>query len=66
MLRWALLFLVISVIAAILGVWPVAFLAKEIAWVLFVVFLALFLVALVMVPFCRPAPSTAVAAVDSH
>jgi uncharacterized membrane protein YtjA (UPF0391 family) len=56
MLRWALLFLVISVIAAILGVWPVAFLAKEIAWVLFVVFLALFLVALVMGRATPPPP----------
>jgi uncharacterized membrane protein YtjA (UPF0391 family) len=56
MLRWALLFLVISIIAAILGIWPVAWLAKEIAWVLFVIFLALFLIALVLGRGAAPPP----------
>jgi uncharacterized membrane protein YtjA (UPF0391 family) len=48
MLRWALLFLVIAIIAAILGLWPVAWLAKEVAWILFVLFIALFIIALVV------------------
>ena len=56
MLRWALLFLVISLIAAVLGIWPVAFLAKEIAWILFVIFLALFLIAAVMGRATPPPP----------
>ncbi len=48
MLRWALLFLVIAIIAAILGLWPVAWLAKEVALILFVLFIALFIIALVV------------------
>ena len=43
-LRWALIFLVIALVAAALGLSGVAWLAQEIAWILFVVFLVLFLV----------------------
>jgi uncharacterized membrane protein YtjA (UPF0391 family) len=48
MLRAALLFLVIALIAGALGLFRVEFLAGEIAWVLFVVFLLLFVVSLFM------------------
>ena len=48
MLRAALLFLVIALIAGALGLFRVEFLAAEIAWVLFVVFLILFVVSLVL------------------
>ena len=48
MLRWAVIFLIISLVAGLLGIYPVAGLAREIAWILFVVFLILFLVSLVM------------------
>jgi uncharacterized membrane protein YtjA (UPF0391 family) len=47
MLRVALLFLVIALIAGALGLYPVAALSSEIAWVLFVIFLVLFVVSLV-------------------
>ncbi len=47
MLRLALLFLIIALIAGALGVFPVAYLSSEIAWVLFVVFLILFAVSLI-------------------
>ena len=48
MLRWAVLFLVIALIAGALGAFRVEFLASEIAYVLCVVFLVLFIVSLVM------------------
>jgi uncharacterized membrane protein YtjA (UPF0391 family) len=48
MLRWTLLFLVIALIAGALGAFRVQFLAQEIAWVIFVVFLILFVASLVM------------------
>jgi uncharacterized membrane protein YtjA (UPF0391 family) len=48
MLRWALLFLIVALIAGALGFLRVEFLASEIAWILFVVFLILFIVSLVM------------------
>ncbi len=48
MLRWAVVFLIIALVAGVLGVWPVAALSKEIAWILFVVFLILFVVSLVL------------------
>jgi uncharacterized membrane protein YtjA (UPF0391 family) len=48
MLRWALLFLIIAVVAGVLGLWGVAWLSKEIAWILFAVFLILFAVSLVL------------------
>jgi uncharacterized membrane protein YtjA (UPF0391 family) len=46
MLRFALLFLIIALIAGFLGVYPVAALSSEIAWIFFVVFLVLFVVSL--------------------
>jgi uncharacterized membrane protein YtjA (UPF0391 family) len=48
MLRWALVFLVIALIAGALGVWPVEALGRQIAWILLVVFLILFIVALAL------------------
>lgn len=48
MLRWAILFLIIALVAAVLGLTGVEFMAKEIAWIIFVVFLILFVVSLVM------------------
>jgi uncharacterized membrane protein YtjA (UPF0391 family) len=48
MLRWALIFLVIALIAAVLpGFGFVEATAANIAWVLFVVFLILFVVSLI-------------------
>ena len=44
MLRMALLFLIVSLIAGAMGLFHVAALSSEIAWLLFVVFLVLFLV----------------------
>ena len=44
MLRYALIFLIVSLIAAALGFWGVAGLASEIARVLFFVFLVLFII----------------------
>ena len=48
MLRYALIFLVVAIIAGILGFGAVAGLAATIAKVLFGVFLVLFLVGLIM------------------
>jgi uncharacterized membrane protein YtjA (UPF0391 family) len=48
MLRAALLFLVIALIAGLLGLFHVEWLASEVAWILFVVFLILFVVSLVV------------------
>jgi uncharacterized membrane protein YtjA (UPF0391 family) len=48
MLRWALIFLIVALVAGALGMWPVAALGSEIAWILFVVFLILFVVSLVL------------------
>jgi uncharacterized membrane protein YtjA (UPF0391 family) len=47
MLRWALTFLVIALIAAALGMFRVEAVSVEIAWILFVVFLILAVVSLV-------------------
>jgi uncharacterized membrane protein YtjA (UPF0391 family) len=47
MLRLALLFLVIALIAGALGIYPVEAVGSQIAWVFFVIFLILFLVSLV-------------------
>ena len=47
MLRLALFFLLLALIAGALGIYPVAALSSNIAWILFVVFLVLFLVSLV-------------------
>ncbi len=48
MLRAALLFLLIALLAGALGIFHVEWLATEIAWVLFVVFIILFIVSLVL------------------
>ena len=48
MLRWALLFLVIAIIAGALGMFRAEFISSEIAWILFVVFLVFFIVSLVL------------------
>jgi uncharacterized membrane protein YtjA (UPF0391 family) len=48
MLRWALTFLIIALIAGALGLFRVEFLTGEIAWILFVVFLILTVVSLVV------------------
>jgi uncharacterized membrane protein YtjA (UPF0391 family) len=48
MLNWAITFLIIGLIAGVLGFTGVAGAATQIAWVLFVVFLVLFLVSLIM------------------
>ena len=47
MLNWSLTFLVIGLIAAVLGFTGLAGAATQIAWILFVIFLVLFLVSLV-------------------
>lgn len=48
MLRWAIVFLIIALIAGALGLFGTQAIASQIAWTLFVVFLVLFLVSLVM------------------
>ncbi len=48
MLRWSILFLVVALIAGALGMFRVEFISSQIAWVLFVVFLILFLVSLAL------------------
>jgi uncharacterized membrane protein YtjA (UPF0391 family) len=48
MLRWALVFLVVAIIAGALGLFGTQVVASEIAWVLFVVFLIMFVVSLIM------------------
>ena len=47
MLQWALTFLILALIAGFLGFGGVAILSIEIAKILFVVFLALFLISVV-------------------
>jgi uncharacterized membrane protein YtjA (UPF0391 family) len=48
MLRWALVFLVVAIIAAVFGFGGVAAEAEWIAKILFLVFIVLFVVSLVM------------------
>ena len=48
MLRWAIVFLIIALVAGALGLSGASFIASEIAWILFVVFLILFVVSLVL------------------
>lgn len=48
MLYWAALFLVIALVAGVLGLGGIAILSKEIAWILFVVGLILALIAFLM------------------
>jgi len=47
MLRWALVFFVVALIAAVFGFWGIAAAATGVAKLLFFVFLVLFLVSLV-------------------
>jgi uncharacterized membrane protein YtjA (UPF0391 family) len=47
MLQWALIFLVVALVAGVLGFGGVAIISVEIARVLFFVFLVLFLVSLI-------------------
>jgi len=47
MLRWAIVFLIVALIAGALGLFRVEWLSGQIAWILFVVFLILFVVSLV-------------------
>ena len=54
MLRWALAFLVIALIAGVLGLSNVQWMSSQIAWILFVVFLVLFVVSLVFGGLRRP------------
>jgi uncharacterized membrane protein YtjA (UPF0391 family) len=46
MLRWAILFLIVAIVAGVFGFGGIATAATDIARLLFVVFLALFVVAL--------------------
>jgi uncharacterized membrane protein YtjA (UPF0391 family) len=46
MLRLALLFLIIALIAGALGLAHTEYISSQIAWILFVIFLVLFLVSL--------------------
>jgi uncharacterized membrane protein YtjA (UPF0391 family) len=48
MLRWALVFLIVALIAGVFGFWGLEGLAMWIAKVLFVVFLVLFVVSLLL------------------
>jgi uncharacterized membrane protein YtjA (UPF0391 family) len=48
MLRWAVVFLIIALVAGALGLFKAEFIASEIAWILFVVFLILFVVSLIL------------------
>ena len=48
MLRAALLFLVIAIVAGLLGLFRTEYIASEVAWVLFVVFLVMFVLSLVL------------------
>lgn len=47
MLRMALVFLLIAILAGALGLFRVQFIASEVAWVLFVIFLILAVVSMV-------------------
>lgn len=54
MLRWALIFLLIALVAALFGFFPIYAGAMTIAKVLFAVFLILFLVSLIVGGVGRP------------
>jgi uncharacterized membrane protein YtjA (UPF0391 family) len=56
MLRWAIVFLVIALIAGALGLYNVSGAASQIAWILFVVFLILFVVSLIFGGVRQPPP----------
>lgn len=46
MLRLALFFLIIALIAGAFGLWPIAAVGSNIAWICFAIFLILFVVSL--------------------
>lgn len=48
MLRLSILFLIIALIAGALGLFNVAAVSSQVAWILFVIFLVLFLVSLLV------------------
>jgi uncharacterized membrane protein YtjA (UPF0391 family) len=50
MLRWTLIFMIVALIAGVLGFTSIAGAAMGIAQVLFFIFLALFLVSLILYP----------------
>jgi uncharacterized membrane protein YtjA (UPF0391 family) len=54
MLRWAVVFLIIALIAGALGMWGPEHVASQIAWILFVIFLVLFVVSLIFGGVRRP------------
>lgn len=56
MLRMALLFLILALVAGALGLFQVAAISTDIAWILFVVFLVLFVVSLIFGGLRRSAP----------
>jgi len=56
MLYWAMVFLVVALVAGALGMFNVAGAATNIAWILFVVFMVLFLVSLIAGGVRRPIP----------
>ncbi|MCC7406493.1 MAG: DUF1328 domain-containing protein [Phycisphaeraceae bacterium] len=58
MLRWALTFLVVALIAAVLGFGALAGTAMDIARILFVVFIVLFLISLIAHLFTGRQPPT--------
>jgi len=47
MLRWAIVFLILALVAGLLGMYRTEIIASQVAWILFVVFIVLFLVSLV-------------------
>jgi uncharacterized membrane protein YtjA (UPF0391 family) len=56
MLRMAIVFLIIALIAGALGLFRVEAVSSQVAWILFVIFLILFLVSLVFGGVRRPPP----------
>lgn len=56
MLRWAVTFLIIAIIAAIFGFGGIAEGATDIAKILFYIFLVLFVISLLFGGFRRPSP----------
>jgi uncharacterized membrane protein YtjA (UPF0391 family) len=48
MLRWAVVFLIIALIAGALGLFRVEAVSSQVAWILFVVFLIFFVVSLIV------------------
>ncbi len=59
MLRLAVVFLIIALVAGALGAFHVEYLSANIAWTLFAIFLILFLVSLVFGGWRRPTVRTA-------